>query len=143
MPVLRLFFAVLLLLFCMVPLGKPLGIVLCFGADGHTALEPVHDRVHRTAAPTRSGLPHQQGVRGLVGVEHVDPCVDVTFFASESDGQLIRVSDTCPKPEPPVFVSVLPITPVCTERPAPSILHYHSLSRNHPLTILQSVVLHI
>ena len=142
MPVLRRVITTLLLLFCMAPLGKPLDMVLCVGADGHIALEPVHDRGHSTSAPTRVGL-HQQAARLLAGGERADLCVDVTFLASESDGQLLPASDTCQKSEPQVFVPVLVIMPASTERPASFILPDRALSIRHSLTILRSVVLHI
>jgi hypothetical protein len=142
MPVLRRLTTALLLLFCLAPLGKPLGMVLCFGADGHIALEPVHDRGHSTSAPTRAGL-NQQAARLLAGGERADLCVDVTFLASDSAGQLLPASDTCQKSEPQVFVPVLVIMPASTERPASSILPDRSLSIHHSLTILRSVVLHI
>lgn len=142
MPVLRRVITTLLLLFCLAPLGKPLGMVLCFGADGHIALEPVHDRGHSTSAPTRTGL-NQQAARLLAGGERADLCVDVTFLASDSDGQLIPASDTCPKLEAPEVVPVLLSVPASTERPAPSILPNCSFANNHSLPILRSVVLHI
>ena len=40
MRVLRQLLTILLLLCCLGPLGTPLGIVLCFGADGHIAFKP-------------------------------------------------------------------------------------------------------
>jgi hypothetical protein len=142
MPVLRRPTTALLLLFCLATLGKPLGMVLCVGADGHIALEPVHDRGHSTSAPTRAGL-NQQAARLLAGGERADLCVDVTFLASESDGQLIPASDTCQKSEPQVLVPGLVIVPAAPERPAPSILPDRSLSNHHSLSVLRSVVLHI
>lgn len=142
MPVLRQLTTMLLLLFCLFPIGQPLGTVLCFGADGHIALEPVHDRAHGTASLAAQGLLYQHVATPRAGAEHAGPCVDL-FFASEGGAQLIAASDTCPKPETPVFVPVLIIVPASTEVPAPSIPPDHSLSSHHSLTILRSVVLHI
>jgi hypothetical protein len=142
MPMLRRLTTALLLLSCLVPLGKPLGMVLCFGVDGHIALEPAHNRTHNTSAPTRAGI-HPQAARVLAGIEHAGACVDVTFLASESDGQLIPASNTCQKSEPQVFVPVLLLMPASTERPTSSILPNLALLRHHSLTVLRSVVLHI
>jgi hypothetical protein len=124
----------LLLLFCLAPLGKPVGMVLCFGANGHVAFEPVHDQADGTAAPDiQVPLCPQASV----------PCNDVAFFASDGGGQFIPASDTCPKLEAPVFAPVPLAAPSSTEPPAPAILAECSLPGNHPLTILRSVVLHI
>jgi hypothetical protein len=124
----------LLLLFCLAPLGKPVGMVLCFGADGHVAFEPVHDQADGTATPDiQVPLCPQASV----------PCTDVAFFASDGGGQLIPASDTCPKLETPVSAPVLLAVPSSTELPAASILAECSLPGNHPLTTLRSVVLHI
>jgi hypothetical protein len=65
----------LLLLFCLAPLGKPVGMVLCFGADGHVALEPVRDRADGTAAPD---------IQGPLCPQASVPCTDVAFFANVS-----------------------------------------------------------
>ena len=143
MPVLRRLTTALLLLFCLAPLGTPLDMVLCVGADGHIALEPVHDRAHSTAAPTRAGLLHQLAARVLGGGERADLCIDVTFLASESGAQLIPASDTCQTSARQVCVPVLAIVPASSERPAPPVLPDQALSRHHPLTVVRSVVLHI
>ena len=55
MLVLRRLITMLLLLFCLVPLGMPLGMVLCFGADGHIGFEPMHDRSHGTTSAAAAG----------------------------------------------------------------------------------------
>jgi hypothetical protein len=143
MPALRRLITALLLLFCLVPLGKPLGMVLCFGADGHIAFEPVHTQVQSAASLAVQALPYQHVAATGVGVTHENPCTDVSFFASEASAQLIQASDACPKPETPVFLPALLVVPTSTEIPAPSLLPEHFLSSNHPLTILRSVVLHI
>jgi hypothetical protein len=143
MPRLWSFLTLFLLFFCLMPLGAPLGMVLCFGADGHIALEPVHDRAHSTAAPTRAELLHQLAARVPVGGERADLCVDVTFLASESGAQLIPASDTCQQTESRVCVPVLVIVPASLERPAPPILPDRALSSHHSPTVLRSVVLHI
>jgi hypothetical protein len=142
MPVLRRLTTALLLLFCLAPLGKPLGMVLCLGADGHIALEPVHDRAHSTAAPTRAELLQQLAAR-ILGGERADLCIDVTFVANESGVQLIPAFDTCQISEPRMCVPVLVIVPASLERPAPPILPDRALSSHHSPTVLRSVVLHI
>jgi hypothetical protein len=124
----------LLLLFCLAPLGKPVGMVLCFGADGHVAFEPIHDQADGTAAPD---------IRVPLCPQAPAPCTDVAFFASDGGGQFIPASDTCPKLEAPVFAPVLLVVPSSNELPAASILAKCALPGNHPLTILRSVVLHI
>jgi hypothetical protein len=143
MPMLRRLTTALLLLFCLAPLGKPLGMVLCLGADGHIALEPVHDRAHRTAAPTRAGLLHQLAAGVLGGGDRTDLCVDVTFLASESGTQLIPASGTCQKSEVQACVPVLVIVPASLEYPVPPLLSDGALWRHRHLTVLRSVVLHI
>jgi hypothetical protein len=142
MPKLRQLTTALLLLFCLAPLGTPLGMVLCFGADGHIALEPVHNRSHNTSIPPRTGI-HPEAARVLAGIEHEGACVDVTFLARESDGQLLPASNTCQKSEPQVFMPVLIMMPVPTEHSASSILPDLALLGHHSLTVLRNVVLHI
>jgi hypothetical protein len=124
----------LLLLLCLAPLGKPVGMVLCFRTDGHIAIAPVHDQADGTAAPDIQVPPCPQASA---------PCTDVAFFASDGGGQFIPASDTCPKLGAPVFAPVLLVAPSANELPAASILDECSLPGNHPLTILRSVVLHI
>ena len=142
MPRLRRLITVLLLLFTLVPLGKPLGMVLCFGADGHIAFEPAHNRTHHTFSPTYVSS-HPQAAQVLAGVEHAGSCVDVTSLVHESNGQLLPASDTHPKLATLEAVLVLLLMPVSTERPEPSILPDVSVFRHPSLTILRSVVLHI
>ena len=142
MPVLRRLVIAPLLLFCLAPFGKPLGMVLCFGADGHIALEPVHNRGHSTSAPTCAGL-NQQAARLLASGERTDLCVDVTFSASDSERQLIPASNMRQKSEPRVFVPAFVIVPASAENFAPPILPNPSLSSHHSLTILRSEVLRI
>jgi len=132
-----------LLFFCLVPLGKPLGMVLCLGADGHIAFEPLHNQAQSTALLAVQELPYQHVATTGVGVTRENLCTDVSFFASDASVQLFRASDACPKPETPVFLPVLLAMPTSSELPAPSLLPEHFLSSNHPLTILRSVVLHI
>jgi hypothetical protein len=79
----------------------------------------------------------------LAGVERHGPCTDVAIFASDDDRNLIPASNTSPKPEAPEALPVELIVPAFTEPPSPSIFPDRSLPRNHPLTILRSVVLHI
>ena len=124
----------LLLLLCLAPLGKPVGMVLCFGADGHVAFEPVHDQDDGTAA---------LDIRVVLCPQASVPCTNVAFFASDGGGQFIPASDTCPKLEAPVFAPVLLAAPSSTELPAPSSLAECSLPGNYPSTILRSMVLHI
>jgi hypothetical protein len=135
--------ATLLLLFCLVPLGKPLGMVLCFGADGHIAFEPSHDQAHGTAASGTRGPLCAQAAETFARFDHSVPCTDVAFFASDSGGQLIPASDTRPRLDAPVSAPVLLVVPSPSELPAPLILAECPLPGNHPLTILRSVVLHI
>jgi hypothetical protein len=143
MLVLRQLLTILLLLCCLGPLGTPLGMVLCFGADGHIAFEPVHERPHSTSSPAVPGPLRTQVAETFAAVEHLGPCTDLAFFASDGDRQLLPTSDTCPKPETPPYVPVLLVVPAFTNLPAPPLLPEHSLPRHHLLTILRSVVLHI
>jgi hypothetical protein len=140
MPRLRSFLTVFLLLCCLMPLGAPLGMVLCFGADGHIALEPAH-------APSRGasswGLLCQQAEQGLAGVEHPVPCADVAFFATDGAAPILSGSQPSPMPEAPVLVPVLLVVPTSTERPLPSIFPDHSFHINPSLTSLRSVMLRI
>jgi hypothetical protein len=117
-------------------------MVLCFGTDGHIALEPAHNHTRNTTAPTRAET-HPQAARVLACIETAGACVDVTFLACESDGQLLPASNTSPRPETSMIVPVFLLMPVSTMRLAPSILPNLYLSRHHSLTILRSVVLHI
>jgi hypothetical protein len=143
MPALRRLMTALLLLVCLAPLGKPLGMVLCFGADGHIAFEPVHTQAHDTASLAVQGFPYQHAAITLADVIHVSPCVDVIFLTSDGSTQIIPASDSCPKPDTPVLVPVLLIIPAFTEFPFLSLLPDRSLSGHHSLIILRSVVLHI
>jgi hypothetical protein len=122
------------------PLGAPVGMVLCFGADGHIAFEPAH-------APSRGasswGLLCQQAEQGLAGVEHPVPCADVAFSATNSDAPMLSVSEASSKLEAPVFMPVLFVMPTSTERSLPSIFPDHSLRINPSLTSLRSVMLRI
>jgi hypothetical protein len=59
MPALRRLMTALLLPICLALLGKPLGMVLCFGADGRNAFEPVHTQAHSTASLGVQGLLYQ------------------------------------------------------------------------------------
>jgi hypothetical protein len=133
----------LLLLFCLVPLGKPVGMVLCFGADGHIALEPAHDQTNGAAEPDIRRPLCSQAAEPFIGIEHSVPCTDLAFFTSDGGGQLMPASDICPKLGAPVFAPVLLVVPSSPGLPAPSILCECSVPGNHPLTILRSVVLHI
>jgi hypothetical protein len=98
MLVLQRLITMVLLLFCLVPLGTPRGMVLCFGADGHIGFEPMHDRSHGTTAPVAAGLFLQHVTNVFAGIEHSRPCVDVTFSVNEGGGQFLLTSDTCPRP---------------------------------------------
>jgi hypothetical protein len=140
MPRLRSFLTVFLLLCCLIPLGAPLGMVLCFGADGHIALEPAHDQSRRA---TSWGLLCQQAVQGLAGVEHPVPCADVAFSATDGSAPMLSVSEASPKPEAPVLVPVLFVVPASPVLPPASIFPDHSLRINPSLTSLRSVMLHI
>ena len=142
MRVLRQLLTILLLLCCLVPLGTPLGMVLCFGADGHVAFEPAHERPHSTSSPSQSLL-RTQVAEAFAAVEDLGPCNDLAFLAGDGGRQLLPTSDTCPKPETPAFVLVLLVVPAFTDLVAPSLLPERFLPRNHLLTILRSVVLHI
>jgi hypothetical protein len=143
MLVLRQPLRILLLLCCLVPLGTPLGMVFCFGADGHIAFEPVHERAHSTSLPAVPGLLRTQVEETFAAVEHLGPCTALAFFAGDDGRQLLPTSDTCPKPESPPYVPVLVVVPAFTNLPAPPFLPEHSLPRHHLLTILRSAVLYI
>ena len=143
MPALRRLMTALLLLICLAPLGKPLGMVLCVGADGHIAFEPVHTQAHSTASLGVQGLPYLPVATTRTDVAHAHPCVDVTFIASDGSLQLIPVRDSCPKSETPMLVPVLVIAPASAEFPNTSLLPERSPWRHHSLIILRSVVLHI
>lgn len=143
MRVLRQLLTILLLLCCLVPLGTPLGMVLCFGADGHIAFEPVHERAHSTSSPAVPEPLRTQLAETFAAVEHLGPCTDLAFLAGDGGRQLRPTPDTCPKPETPAFVLVLLVVPAFTDFAAPSVLCERSLPRNHLLTILRSAVLHI
>ena len=140
MPRLRSFLTVFLLLCCLMPLGAPLGMVLCFGADGHIALEPTHDQSRR--APS-SGPPGQQASQGLAGVEHRVPCADIAFFATDGTAPIFSASEASPKPEAPVLVPVLLVVPASPVPPPASVFPDHSLRLNPSLTSLRSVMLRI
>jgi hypothetical protein len=140
MPRLRFFLTVFLLLFCLMSLGGPLGMVLCFGADGHIALEPAHDQSRNASS---GWLLCQQTSQGLSGLEHPVPCSDVAFFSADGAAQSFSVSGASPKPEAPVFVPVLLVAPASPVPPPASIFPYHSLRRNPSLTSLRSVMLRI
>ena len=143
MRVLRQLLTILLLLCCLVPLGTPLGMVLCFGADGHIAFEPVHERPHSASSPAVPEPLRTQLAETFAAVEDLGPCNDLAFLAGDGGRQLLPTSDTCPKPETLAFVLVLLVVPAFTDLVAPSLLSERSLPRNHLLTILRSVVLHI
>jgi hypothetical protein len=143
MLVLRRMITMLLLLFCLVPLGTPLGMVLCFGADGHIGFEPVHDRSHGTTSPVAAGLFHQDGTSMFAGLEHSSPCTDVTFFVNEGGGQFLLASDTCPRPPASGSAPILAVVPAPSKLPLSSILPDLSVTSHHPLTILRSTVLRI
>lgn len=143
MRVLRQLLTILLLLCCLVPLGTPLGMVLCVGVDGHIALEPVHHGAHRTSSPTAQGPRCAHTATTLAGVERHDPCIDVSLSAGDEDGQLLPASKTKSKPKVPKMVPVLFVVPASADLPAPSILPPSSLPPYHTLNALRSVVLHI
>jgi hypothetical protein len=143
MLVLRRLIIMILLLFCLVPLGTPRGMVLCFGADGHIGFEPMHDRSHGTTSPVAAGLFHQHGTSMFAGLEHSSPCTDVTFFVNEGDGQFLLASETCPRPAAPGSAPMLSVVPALIRLPLTSILFDLSVSSRHPLTILRSTVLRI
>jgi hypothetical protein len=140
MPRLRSFLTMFLLLCCLVPLGAPLGMVLCFGADGHIALEPAHDQSRRASAWGPSG---QQAPQGLSGVEHPVPCTDVAFSAAEGTAPMLSASDASPKPETPAFMPVLFAAPAFPVPPPASVFPDHALRLNPSLTSLRSVMLRI
>jgi hypothetical protein len=143
MLVLRRPMTMVLLLFYLGPLGTPLAMVLCFGADGHIGFEPTHDRSHGTTAPVAAGLFHQHGTNVFAGIEHSGPCIDVAFSVNEGGGQFLLTSDTCPRPVAPGSAPVLTVVPAPSKIPLPSILPDLSVSSHHPLTILHSTVLRI
>jgi hypothetical protein len=136
----RSFLSMFLLLCCLVPLGAPLGMVLCFGADGHIALEPTHDQSRRASS---LGPPCQPAPQGLSGVEHPVPCTDVAFSATEGAAPIVSGSEANPKPETPPFVPVLFAAPASPVPPPASIFPDHSLRLNLSLTSLRSVMLRI
>ena len=143
MLVLRQLLTILLLLCCLGPLGTPLGMVLCFGADGHVAFELVHERAHSTSSPALPGPLRTQMAETFAAVEHLAPCTELAFLASDGGNQVLPTSNTCPKPETPPYVPVLLVVPAFTDSAAPSLLCELSLPRNHLLPILRSAVLHI
>lgn len=140
MPRLRSVLTVFLLFFSLMPLGAPVGMVLCFGADGHIAFEPAH-------APPRgassAGLLCQQAEQGLAGVEHPVPCTDVAFSATDSAAPMLSVSELGSKLEAPVFVPVLFVAPAFPVPPPASVFPDHSLRLNPSLISLRSVMLRI
>jgi hypothetical protein len=140
MPRPRSFLIAFLLLFCLMPLGGPLGMVLCFGADGHIALEPAHDNPRSASS---WGLLCQQTSQGFSGPEHPVPCSDVAFFSADGAAQSFSVSGASPKPEEPLFLPALPGAPASPERPLAPIFLERSLRMNPSLTSLRSVTLRI
>jgi hypothetical protein len=143
MSALRPLITALLLLFCLAPLGSSLDMVLCFGVDGHIALEPVHDGAHPASSPTAQRSRCDRTAPMFAGMERHGPCIDVAFLASDEDGQLLPASETRPKPEVPKVVPVLFVVPASIDLPAPSILSPFSLPPYHTLTALRSMVLRI
>ena len=143
MPALRRLMTALLLLICLAPLGKPLGMVLCFGPDGHIAFEPVHTQAHSIASLDVQGLSYQPVATTHADVAHAHPCVDVTFLASDGSIHPIPVPYSCPKPETPMLVPMLVIAPISAEFPHASLLAERSPEHHQSLTILRSVVLHL
>jgi hypothetical protein len=143
MLVLQRLITLVLLLFCLVPLGTPLGMVLCFGADGHIGFEPMHDRSHGTTAPVAAGPFLQHVTNVFTGIEHSGPCIDVPFAINEGGGQFLLTSDACPRPAAPGSAPMLAIVPAPSKLSLPSILPDLSVSSHHPLTILHSTVLRI
>jgi hypothetical protein len=139
MPVLRPLITVLLL----VSLAWPLGLVLCFGADGHIALEPIHDRARSASSPGMVRSSYQPTAEVLAGVPHPGPCMDIALSANDGAEQLILAADPFPKLEMPVLVADLLSVRAFPTLPAPSILSYPSLPTISPLTTLRSVVLRI
>jgi len=137
---LRSFLTMFLLLCCLVPLGAPLGMVLCFGADGHIALEPAHDQ---SRSASSWGPPCQQAPQGLSGVEHPVLCTDVAFSATEGVAPMLSASEASPKPETPALVPVLLAAPAFPVPPPVSVFPEHSLRLNPSLTSLWSVMLRI
>jgi hypothetical protein len=140
MPRPRSFLTVFLLLFCLMPLGAPLGMVLCFGADGHIAVEPAHDRSRNTSSWE---LLCQQASQELSGAEHPVPCTDVAFSATEGGAPMRSASEASPKPETPAFVPVLFVAPASPVPPPASVFPDHALRLNPSLTSLRSVMLRI
>ena len=140
MPRLRSVLTAFLLLFCLMPLGTPLGMVLCVGADGHIALEPAHDR---SRGASSWWLVCQQTSQGLSGVAHPVPCSDVAFFSADGAAQSFSVSGASPKPEEPLFLPALPGAPASSEWPLAPIFLERSLRMNPSLTSLRSVTLRI
>jgi hypothetical protein len=139
MPVLRPLIVVLLL----ISLAWPLGIVLCFGADGHIALEPIHDRARNASASGGVRSSYQPTAKVPAGVPHPGPCMDIALFANDGAEQPIPASDPLPQLGAPVSVAELLIAQAFPALPAPSSLSYPSLPTNSPLTSLRSVVLRI
>ncbi len=133
----------LITMFLVVSLEWPLGLVLCFGADGHIALEPIHDRTRSASSPGVVRSSYQPTAKVLAGVPHLGACMDIALFANDGAEQLIPASDPFPKLEAPVLVAGLLIVRAFPALPAPSILSYPSLPTKSPLTILQSMVLRI
>jgi hypothetical protein len=113
-------------------------MVLCFGADGHIAFEPVHERPHSASSPAVPEPLRTQLAETFAAVEDLGPCNDLAFLAGDGGRQLLPTSDTCPKPETLAFVLVLLVVPAFTDLVAPSLLSERSLTRNHLLTILRS-----
>ena len=137
---LRSFLSMFLLLCCLVPLGGPLGMVLCFGTDGHIALEPAHDS---SRSASSWGPPCQQAPQGLSDAEHPVPCTDVAFSATEGTAPMLSASDASPKPETPALVPVLFVAPAFPVPPSASVFPDHSLRLNPSLASLRSVMLRI
>jgi hypothetical protein len=135
---LRSFLAVFLLLFSLVPLGVPLGIILCVGTDGHIALEFSPDQ-SRTASSV--GQLCQHASQGLAGGEHPVPCADVAFFAPDGAVPPFSITEASPQAKTPVLVPVLLAAPAFTQQPPPAIFPDHFLRLNPSLISLRSVML--
>jgi hypothetical protein len=137
MSVLRSLIAVLLL----VSLVWPLGLVLCFGADGHIALEPIHDRARSASSPGVVRSSPQPATKVLTGIQHADLCKDIALFANDNAEQLMPASHPFSQLGVPGSVAELLILQAFPALPTPSILSYPSPPTNAPLTALRSVVL--
>jgi hypothetical protein len=82
------------------------GIVLCFGGDGHVAIESVGLAGCEEADET-AGDP-TLAIAIDAASSHCGPCVDVAFASSST---VVTDKTTKPTPSPPATISTTPLRP--------------------------------